>query len=68
MPNEYFCSWSGGADSTATALIAMERNEPMTALVYCEVMFNQTISGEVPEHAKFISETAIPYFEKMVLK
>lgn len=68
VPNEYFCSWSGGADSTATALIAMERNEPMTALVYCEVMFNETISGEVPEHAKFISETAIPYFEKNGIK
>ena len=60
---EYFCSWSGGADSTATALLALEHNEPLTALVYCEVMFDREVSGEVPEHAEFIHGTAIPWFE-----
>lgn len=62
---EYFCSWSGGADRTATALLAIEHGEPLTALVYCEVMFDNEISGEVPEHAEFMSNVAIPYFEKM---
>lgn len=35
----------------------------MTALVYCEVMFDEHISGEVPEHAEFIHQIAIPWFE-----
>lgn len=61
--NEHFLSWSGGADSTATALLAMEHGEPLTALVYCEVMFDQETSAEVPEHAAFIHGTAIPWFE-----
>lgn len=60
---KYFCSWSGGADSTATAILALERKEPLTALVYCEVMFDHEISGEVPEHAEFVHQTAIPWFE-----
>lgn len=61
--SEYFCSWSGGADSTATVLLALEHGEPLTAMVYCEVMFDEHTSGEVPEHAEFIHETAIPWFE-----
>ena len=60
---EYFLSWSGGADSTATALLAMEHGEPLTALVYCEVMFDEHTSGEVPEHAEFIHGVAIPWFQ-----
>lgn len=48
--SEYFCSWSGGADSTATVLLALEHGEPLTAMVYCEVMFDEHTSGEVPEH------------------
>lgn len=60
---DYFCSWSGGADSTATALLALEHGEPLTGLVYCEVMFDREISGEVPEHAEFIHQIAIPWFE-----
>lgn len=35
-----------------------------TADVYCEVMFSEEISGELPEHNRFIHETAIPYFEQ----
>ena len=61
--SEYFCSWSGGADSTATVLLALEHGEPLTAMVYCEVMFDEHTSGEVPEHAEFIHETAIPWLE-----
>ena len=30
--------------------------------MYCEVMFSEKISGELPEHNRFIHETAIPYF------
>lgn len=64
MEPEYFVSCSFGADSTATAILAIEHNEPLTALVYCEVMFSKDISAEVPEHRDFIYNVAIPYFEK----
>lgn len=61
---EHFASWSGGADSTATALLALEHGDPLMGLVYCEVMFDEHTSGEVPEHAEFIHQVAIPWFEE----
>ena len=33
-------------------------------MIYCEVMFDQGISGEIPEHRDFIYRTAIPRLEK----
>ena len=36
---EYYCSWSDGADSTATALLALDHKEPLTSLVYCEALY-----------------------------
>ena len=42
----------------------MQHGEPLDELVYSEVMFSDTVSGELPEHKRFIYETAIPYFEK----
>ena len=38
--------------------------EPLDEVIYCEVMFDQGISGEIPEHRTFIYETAIPRLEK----
>ena len=35
--------------------------------MYCEVMFSEEISGELPEHNRFIHETAIPYFEHAIV-
>ena len=52
----------------ATALLALKYSEPLTALVYCEVMFDQNISGELPEHAEFIHNVAIPWFENRGVK
>lgn len=57
------CS-SFGNDSNATALLALQHGEPLDEIIYTEVMFSKEISGELPEHTKFIYETAIPYFEK----
>ena len=57
------CS-SFGKDSNATALLALQHGEPLDEIIYTEVMFSKEISGELPEHTKFIYETAIPYFEK----
>ena len=57
-----------GKDSLATALLARERGEQLDEAVYCEVMFDKQISGEVPEHRDFVYETAIPALERMGVK
>lgn len=61
-----YCSF--GADSTANVLLGMEHGEPPDEIVYCEVMFDENISGEIPEHRDFIYETAIPFFESHGIK
>ena len=65
---KFIASCSFGKDSLATLLLALEHNEPLDEAVYCEVMFNKDISGEVPEHRDFIYETAIPALERMGIK
>lgn len=52
----YIASCSGGKDSVATILLAAEKNEPLDEVIYSEVMFDQEISGEVPEHRDFIHQ------------
>lgn len=47
----------------ATAILALEHGEPLDMAVYCEVMFDSEISGEVPEHREFIYNRMIPYLE-----
>jgi hypothetical protein len=44
-------------------ILCVEHGLPLKAAVYCEVMFDREISGEVPEHRDFMYETAIPWFE-----
>ena len=68
MDRRYVASCSFGKDSIATLLLALEHGEPLDEAVYCEVMFDKDISGEVPEHRDFIYETAIPRLEKMGVK
>ena len=65
---KYVLSCSMGKDSLATALLAREHGEPLDEAVYCEVMFDKQISGEVPEHRDFVYETAIPALEQMGVK
>ncbi len=60
------CSF--GKDSVATILLAKQHNEPLDEAVYCEVMFDKDISGEVPEHRDFIYGKAIPRLESMGVK
>lgn len=60
---KYIASCSFGKDSIATILLAREHNEPLDEIVYCEVMFDKDISGELPEHRDFIYNKAIPTFE-----
>ena len=59
---KYAASCSFGKDSIATVLLAREHNEPLDEIVYCEVMFDKDISGELPEHISFIKEKCIPLF------
>ena len=61
-------SCSFGKDSLATILLALMHKEPLDEAVYCEVMFDDGISGEVPEHRDFIYERAIPFLERSGVK
>lgn len=63
----YIASCSFGKDSIATVLLALENNEPLDRVVFAEVMFDHSrgISGESPEHIKWIYSTAIPKLEAM---
>lgn len=65
---KYVASCSFGKDSIAAILLAKEHDEPLDEAVYCEVMFDTDVSGEVPEHRDFIYETAIPALERMGVK
>lgn len=60
---KYIASWSGGKDSTASIILAHENNEPLDLIIFSEVMFDENISGELPEHIDFIKNKAIPVFE-----
>ena len=60
---KYLASWSGGKDSTASIILAHERNEPIDAIIFSEVMFDKNISGELPEHIDFIKNKCIPLFD-----
>lgn len=63
MAEKHILCISGGKDSMATAILALEHGEPIDMAVYCEVMFDQNISGEVPEHREFVYEKMIPFLE-----
>nr|WP_325183838.1 phosphoadenosine phosphosulfate reductase [uncultured Oscillibacter sp.] len=65
---KFIASCSFGKDSMATVLLAKAHGEPLDEAVYCEVMFDKDISGEVPEHRDFIYETAIPALERRGVK
>ena len=65
---KHIASCSFSKDSVATVLLALEHGEPLDEVVYCEVMFDNSISGEIPEHRDFIYNKAIPYFEACGIK
>lgn len=67
-PNYYIASCSFGKDSIATILQALIRNEPLDEIIFCEVKFDDYISGEAPEHIEFIKKVAIPKLEKLGVK
>ena len=65
MSPKHVASCSFGKDSIATILLALEHGEPLDEAVYCEVMFDDATSGEVPEHQAFIYQAASPALEKL---
>ena len=65
---KHIASCSFGKDSLATVLLALEHGEPLDEVVYCEVMFDEYTSGEVPEHRDFIQDCAIPFLERSGVK
>lgn len=62
-----YLSWSGGKDSSASIVLAYEKGIPLDGVIFSEVMFDHSrnISGENPEHIKWIYEIAIPQIYKM---
>ena len=64
----YLASCSFGKAVLAAILLAKKHGEPLDEAVYCEVMFDKTISGEVPEHRDFIYTKGIPALERMGIK
>lgn len=61
---KYIASFSGGKDSAATVILAHEHKEPLDIIIFSEVMFDENISGELPEHIDFVKNIAFPLFEK----
>lgn len=49
----YIVGCSFGKDSLATVITAVEHGEPLDEAVYCEVMFDEHISGEYLAHGLF---------------
>lgn len=68
MEDKHIASNSFGKDSLGSVLLAVEHDEPLSETVYCEVMFDKFTSGEIPEHAEFIYNKAIPTLEKYGIK
>lgn len=60
-----YLSWSGGKDSTASIILCHEKGIPIDRIIFSEVMFDnaRNISGEEPEHIKWIYDIAIPTIE-----
>ena len=69
-PKLYIASCSFGKDSIATILLALENNDPLDRVVFAEVMFDHErgISGEIPEHIKWVYDIAIPNLKSMGIK
>ncbi len=59
---KHIAAYSGGKDSGATVALAHIYNEPLDLIVFSEVMFDETTSGELPEHIDFVKNVAFPLF------
>lgn len=59
-----FC-WSGGKDSTASVIIAHEKQLPVDCVVMCIIWFDKSrgIYAENPKHMQWVLDYAKPLFE-----
>ena len=64
VKNKHVVACSGGKDSVATILTALEYNEPLDEVTWVEVMFDKETSGEVPEHRDFVYNSLKPFCEE----
>ena len=60
---QYIASCSFGKDSLAAIIVAEKNGIHIDEDVYCQIMFDQTTSAELPEHEEFIHTKAIPMLE-----
>ena len=65
---KYIASCSFGKDSLAMVILAKQYGEPLDEVVYCEVMFDEKVSGEIPEHIDFINNIPIPKLDSWGIK
>lgn len=63
VDKKYVVACSGGKDSVATILTALEKKEPLDEVVWVEVMLDKETSGEVPEHRDFVYGSLKPFCE-----
>ena len=64
METCYLASCSFGKDSIAAIITHLQNGGGIDEAVYCRIMFDDTLSAELPEHEEWIHETAIPKLEK----
>ena len=64
MLNEHIAFCSGGKDSAATLILAKENGDPLDTVVFSEVMFDETTSGEHPLHIDFVYSKLKPFVER----
>lgn len=51
---KYIASISFGKDSLAMLIKIKELNLPLDEVIYCDIRFDDNISGEMPKMAEFI--------------
>lgn len=61
---KYLASCSFGKDSIAAIITHLQNGGGIDEAVYCRIMFDDTLSAELPEHEDWIYETAIPKLER----
>lgn len=59
----HIANCSGGKDSVATIILDHLYEHVIQKIVYCEVMYDDSISAEYPEHIAFIKSVLFPTFE-----
>lgn len=56
--HDWFVSWSGGKDSTATIILMHENKIPIKKIIYIRMMWDETIPATMPEINSFVDRTS----------